>query len=96
MKTANIISAIVTVLWLGLAFAGRDSLKPLLMDEVADWPTMTSIDSVILFPILMATALLAFAWVCNASGRWPFALLVASFAWLVAILPYLVITGGGV
>lgn len=96
MKAANIISAIVVVLWLGLALTGRDRLKPFLVDEVADWPTMTSIDSAILFPILMAAALLAFAGACNASGRWSFALLAASFAWFVAILPYLAIAGGGV
>jgi hypothetical protein len=96
MRAANIISAIVIVLWLRLALSGRNELKPLLLDEIADWPTMTSIDAVILFPILMATALLAFAWICNASGRWAFALLAASFAWFVAILPYMAITGGGV
>jgi hypothetical protein len=96
VRAANIISAIVMLLWLGLALTGRVRLQPFLVDEVADWPSMTSIDSSILFPILMATALLAFAYVCNASRRRPFALLAASFAWFIAILPYLAITGGGV
>ncbi|WP_324262564.1 hypothetical protein U4960_05470 [Altererythrobacter sp. H2] len=96
MRVANISSAIVILLWLGLAFAGRNQLTPFLVDEVADWPTITSIDFVILLPLLMAMALLALACVCNASRRWPAALLVASFAWLIAILPYVIVSGGGV
>lgn len=96
MRAANISSAIVVLLWLGLALSERNSLKPFLKDGTADWPAMTRIDSAILFPILMATSLLAFAWACNASARQPFLLLGLSFAWFIAILPYLAITGGGV
>ena len=96
MKAANISTAIVVLLWLGVAISGRNNLKPFLADGTADWPAMTSIDSVILFPILMAASLLALAWACNASARQPFLLLAASFAWFIAMLPYLAITGGGV
>jgi hypothetical protein len=96
MRAANIISAIAIALWLALGLTGRDRLKPFLMDDIGDWPSMTSIDSAILFPILMALGLMGLAWISNASGRRPVVLLAASFAWLGAILPYLAISGGGV
>ena len=96
MKLANIAAAIVITVWLWLAYQGHASLRPFLLDETPDWPTMTSIDSHILFPMLMAMALASFAFGCNALGRWPMVVAAASFASFAAILPYLAITGGGV
>lgn len=96
MRAANITAAVAIVLWLGLAVLGRASLKGALVDDVANWPTLTNIDFSIVLPMLMATALLACAWFCNAVGRWPLALGLASAAGLAAILPYLMIIGGGV
>ena len=96
MRAANIAAAIAIVLWLGLALLGRDSLRDVLVDDVADWPTMANIDFDIVLPMLVATALLACAWFCNAFGRWPLVLGLASVACLAAIFPYLAIIGGGV
>lgn len=96
MRTANIIAAVAIVLWLGLAVLGRASLKDVLIDDVADWPTLTNVDFSIVLPMSMATALLTLAWFCNAVGRWPLALGLASVASLAAVLPYLIIIGGGV
>ena len=96
MRAANITAAVAIVLWLGLAVFGRDSLVDTLVDDVPDWPTMTTIDFNIVLPMSIAVALLAWAWFCNAVGRWPLALGLASVACLAAILPYLMIIGGGV
>ena len=96
MRTANITAAVAIVLWLGLAALGRDSLVDFLVDDVPDWPTITTIDFNIVLPMSIAAALLAWAWFCNAVGRWPLALVLASVACLAAILPYLAIIGGGI
>jgi hypothetical protein len=96
MRAANITAAVAIVLWLGLAALGRESLKGFLVDDVPDWPTVKNIDFSIVLPMSIATALLAWAWFCNAIGRWPLALGLASVGCLAAILPYLMIIGGGV
>ncbi len=96
MGVANVAAAVAIALWLGLALLGRASLKDFLVDEVPDWPTLTNIDFSIVLPMSLAIALLAFAWFCNAFGRWPLALGLASVACFAAILPYLMIIGGGV
>lgn len=96
MRAANITAAVTIVLWLGLAVLGRGDMRDVLVDDVADWPTLTVIDFSIVLPMSMATALLALAWFCNAVGRWPLALGLGSVACLAAIAPYLMIIGGGV
>ena len=96
MRAANITSVVAIMLWLGLAMLGRESLKDVLADQVPDFPSLTTIDFSIVLPMLVATALLAWAWFCNTLGRWPLALGLAAVACLAAILPYLMIIGGGV
>jgi hypothetical protein len=96
MRAANITAAVAIGLWLGLAVLGRERLKDFLVDDVPDWPTLGVIDFAIVLPLSVATALLAWAWFCNAFGRWPLALGLASVACLAAILPYLMIIRGGV
>jgi len=96
MKTANITAAVAIVLWLGLAMLGRDSLIDVLFNDVADWPTMTSIDFGIVLPMSVATALLAWAWLCNGFLRRPWALAVPSVMCVAAMLPYILVMGGGV
>ena len=96
MRAANITAAVAIALWLALAMLGRNGLNDFLIDDVPDWPTMTTIDPSIVFPMSVATALLTLAWLCNAFGRWPLALGLASVACLALILPYLALTGGGV
>ena len=96
MRAANITAAVTIILWLGFAVLGRARMRSALVDDVADWPTLTNIDFSIVLPLAMATALLALAWFCNATKRSPLALGVGSVACLAAILPYLMIIGGGV
>ena len=96
MRAANITAAFAIVLWLGLAVLGRQTLIDFLVDDVADWPTMMSIDFSIVLPMSMASALLAWAWFCNTGERRPWALKLASVGMIAAILPYLMIFGGGV
>lgn len=96
MRAANLTAAVAIALWLGLAMLGRASLSKHLVDEVATWPTMASIDANILLPISVAAALLAWAWLCNAVWRRPWALVAPAVMCLGAIFPYLAIMGGGV
>lgn len=96
MRAANITAAVAIVFWLGLALLGRESLNDVLADQVPDFPTLATIDLSIVLPMLLAMALLAGAWFCNAFGRWTLALGLASVTCLAAILPYLMIIGGGV
>lgn len=96
MRAANITAAVAIALWLGLAMLGRDGLNDFLIDDVPDWPTMTTIDFRIVIPVSVALALLSLAWLCNALRRWPLALGLASVACLALILPYLALSGGGV
>lgn len=96
MKTANIMAAAAIVVWLGLAVLGRDRLIDALVDDVSDWPTMTSIDFGILLPMSVATALLAWAWLCNGHLRRPWVLAAPSVMCLAATLPYISVMGGGV
>lgn len=95
MRAANITAAVAIVLWLGLGMLGRESLRDVLVDDVPDWPMLTTIDFVIVLPMTVATALLAWAWFCNAFVRPPLELGLASVACLAAIVPYLAIIGGG-
>ena len=96
MKAANLTAAVAVLLWLGLAMLGRNDLAGFLVDDVPDWPTITNIDFSIVLPMSIVIALLACAWFCNAVGRWPLVLGLASVACLAAILPYLMVVGGGV
>ena len=96
MRVANITAAVAVVLWLGLAMLGRSLLIDFLVDDVPDWPAIASIDANIIFPMSIAAALLAWAWLCNAFCRRPWALAAPSVMCLTAILPYLMIMGGGV
>ena len=96
MRAANISAAVTALLWLGLAMIGRESLRKSLADRVPDYPSLTTIDFSFVLPMLLVTALLTCAWFCNAFGRWPLALACASVTCLAAILPWLMISGGGV
>lgn len=96
MKTANITAAVAIALWLGLAMLGRNLLVDTLVDDVSDWPTMTSIDFGIILPMSVAAALLSWAWLCNGFLRRPWALAAPTIMCLAAIVPYVGIMGGGI
>jgi hypothetical protein len=96
MRAANLTAAVVIMLWLGLAISGRGLMRDALVDDVADWPTLASIDFHIVVPMLMAIALSTLAWLCNSVGRWPLALTLGSIACCGALLAFVLIMGGGV
>jgi hypothetical protein len=72
MRAANTAAALVILLWLWLALLGRKGLARFPVDDVPDWPTLTSVDFRVVLPMSVAAALLVFAWVCNAFGARPF------------------------
>ncbi|ALH82610.1 hypothetical protein [Sphingopyxis macrogoltabida] len=96
MKIANITAAVAILLWFGLAILGRNLLIDALTDDVPDWPTVSSIDFGIILPMSLASALLAWAWLCNGFLRRPWALAVPSVMCLATMLPYFMVMGGGV
>jgi hypothetical protein len=96
MRAANITAGVAIVLWFALALLGRDGLNGVVAQQAPGYPNMGQINLYIVWPLFVVTALLACAWFCNAFRRWPPVLGIASGASLLAILPYLMVWGGGV
>jgi hypothetical protein len=96
VRAANIFAGVVIVLWFALALLGRDGLNSIVAQQALGYPNMGQINLYIFWPMFVVAALLACAWFCNAFHRWPWLLGLASGSSLVAMLPYLMVWGGGV
>jgi hypothetical protein len=64
--------------------------------QVPGYPNMGQSNFYIVWPLFVVAALLVCAWFCNAFRRWPWGLGLFSSTSLVAVVPYLVVWGGGV
>jgi len=87
---------VAIVLWFALALLGRDLLTGVVAQQAPGYPSMGQINFYIVWPLFLVAALLVCAWLCNAVGRWPWVLGLLSGAALVALLPYVAVSGGGV
>jgi hypothetical protein len=96
VRGANIIASIAALLWFGLLVSGRNGVRGIVAQRVLDYPNTAQIDLYIVWPSSVMIALLACAWVCNGFRRWPALLALVSSAALLAILPYIMISRGGV
>jgi hypothetical protein len=96
MRAANVIAGIAIAIWFGLALVGRDLLNGVVEQEALGYPTLGQIDFLLAWPLLIVSAILLCAWICNAFGRWAWALGSLSGLSLAAVLPYLLVYGGGV
>jgi hypothetical protein len=96
VRWANIIASIAALLWLGLLVSGWNGVRGIIAQRVMDYPNAAQIDLYIVWPSFVMIALLVCAWVCNGLRRWPELLAVVSSAALLAVLPYIIISRGGV
>ena len=96
MKAANITAGVAVALWFGLALLGRDLVNGVVAQDVPGYPNMGQINLYVIWPLFVVAAILAVAWLCNAFRRGTMILGIASALSLTAILPYLLIWGGGV
>ena len=96
MRAANITAGIAIAVWFGVALLGRNLVTSVVYQRALGFPNMGQINLLIVWPLFVTVALLVCAWVCNASRRSPGALGLLSAASLLAVLPYLMLWGGGV
>ncbi len=93
---ANISAGVAIVLWFALALLGRSGLYGIVAQQAPGYPNMGQINLYVVWPLFVVTLILGCAWLCNSLRRWAWLLGVASAVSLFAILPYLMVWGGGV
>jgi hypothetical protein len=94
MRAANIVAAISALAWLAFGLTGMD-----LVSGVAERVGGANVEQVrfyVVWPLLVALAVVTIAWVCNVFQRFSWALGIISTAALVVLLPYCAVSGGGV
>jgi hypothetical protein len=96
MRAANITAGVAVTVWLALALVGRDLINGVVGQAALGYPNMGQIDFLFAWPLLIVVAVLACAWICNAFRRGAWALGLLSALALAALLPYLLVYGGGV
>ena len=93
MRAANITAIVTAALWFALALVGRDLLSGVVGRAN---PSIGQIDFLLAWPLFVVVAVIACAWICNAFQRWAWALGLLSGLSLAALIPYLLVYGGGV
>jgi hypothetical protein len=96
MRAANITAGIAATIWFAIAIIGRDLLRSVARQQVPGYPALGQIDFLLVWPLSIVIAVLICAWACNTLGRWAWALGLFSGLSLVALLPYLLVYGGGI
>ena len=96
MRAANILTGIAVALWFGALVVGRALVGGAIAQGVGGLPNAGQIDLYLIGPALVVAALLVFAWVTNGLCRWFTPLALLSTASIVALVPYLMVFGGGV
>jgi len=96
MRAANITASVTVAIWFALALVGRDLLNGVVGQGALGYPNMGQINFLLAWPLFVVVAVLVCAWICNAFRRWSWALGLLSAFSLAALLPYLMVYGGGV
>ena len=96
MRAANITAGVAVALWFALALVGRDLLNGVVGQVAVGYPNMGQIDFLLAWPLFVVIAIITCAWICNAFHRWAWALGLMSALSLAALLPYLLVYGGGI
>ena len=96
MRAANLLAGLAIAIWFALALSGHGGVDHVVAQRVSGYPNMGQVDLYLFWPLLVVTGLLFCAWVCNALNRGAAILVLLSGASIIALLPYLVIWGGGV
>ena len=96
MRTANVLAAIAALLWFGVALVGCGLIGGVVDQHVMGYPNAQQIESLIVRPFLVVVVIVSLAWLCNGLRRWAgFLGTVAALA-LIALLPFLALSSGGV
>lgn len=95
-RSANITAALACFLWSGLFFVGRDLAYLIYKQGPGIAPNAAQIDFLLVIPAGIASVVAGFAWLVNGLQRWFVALGIVSAAAVLALLPCLLVYGGGV
>jgi len=96
MRGANIFAGIAAFAWFGASLIGLSMMYGVRTYYGPGYPNSGQIQHYVVYPVLIAAALVACAWLCNRGVSRPALLGSLSGASLLAILPYLMTFGGGV
>lgn len=96
MRTANVLAAVAVCLWVGVAMVGRSLIDGVIDQRALGYPNLAQIDWSIVSPAFIALGVSTVAWICNWVRRWPVFLGAIAVVALIALLPFLAFSGGGV
>jgi hypothetical protein len=96
MRAGNILTSIAALLWGAFAVLGHELTRGAFDRYVPGFPNFVQIDYYLVFPLAVLVVLLLVAWVCNATGRWPWLLRLIGVVAIVGLLPYFIPYTGGV
>jgi hypothetical protein len=96
MRAANIFALVISALWGGMFWVGMDLLKGVAAQHVAGYPASGQFEFLVGVPFAIVGTIAATTLLANALQRfWIVSTLVSASA-LAALLPYLLVYGGGV
>ena len=96
MRGANIFTLIAALAWFGLSLIGLSLIQGVVSQHVPGYPSSGQIQFLIVYPALVAAALIICAWLCNRGAGRPTLLSCLSGTAMLAFLPYFLGFGGGV
>lgn len=96
MRSANILALVAMALWAGLLWFGVDLLKGVVAQHVLGYPAPGQFDFLVGIPLAAIVVVGGVTLLANATQRFWIASYVVSGAALIALLPYLLVYGGGV
>ena len=96
MRGANILTGVAVLAWFGLSLIGFSLMLGVVDQKVPGYPSSGQIQYYVLYPLVVAALLIAWAWFCNRILRRPAALGCLSGTALFSVLIYLLGFSGGV
>ncbi len=96
MRTTNALTILAGLIWAALALLGRLMLEGVEAQRVSGYPSIAQIDWFIIGPLSVVSIILIAGWVGNLHRRFAVFQLGVVVMTLFAILPYLMIYGGGI
>lgn len=96
MRSANILALIAMALWAGMLWLGVDLLKGVVAQRAVGYPAPGQFDFLVGIPFAAIILIGGVTLLVNALRRFWIASYLVSGAAIVALLPYLLVYGGGV
>jgi len=96
MRGANILTGVAVLAWLGISLIGLSLMQGVADQNVPGYPSSGQLQYYVLYPVVVAALLTAFAWFCNRSVPRPMLLGCLSGTALFAVLIYLMGFSGGI